>query len=62
VDFSDFFAALCMVLVIEGLFLLAAPGTWKRIAAQLTTAPESALRMGGGMMIVAGLISLQLVR
>ncbi|HOV58977.1 MAG TPA: DUF2065 family protein, partial [Rhodanobacteraceae bacterium] len=28
-------AALCLVLVIEGLFLFAAPGLWKRMAEQL---------------------------
>ena len=59
---TDLLAALCLVLVIEGLFLLAAPAAWKRMAAQLTIAPEHALRIGGGAMIVAGLVALQLVR
>ena len=59
---TDLLAALCLVLVIEGLFLLVAPGAWKRMAAQLTLTPESVLRIGGGAMIVAGLIALQLVR
>ena len=59
---TDLLAALCLVLVIEGLFLLVAPGAWKRMAAQLTLTPERVLRIGGGAMIVAGLIALQLVR
>ena len=61
-DHTDLLAALCLVLVIEGLFLLAAPHAWKRMAAQLAAAPERALRIGGGTMIVVGLIALQLVR
>lgn len=61
-NYSDLLAALCLVLVIEGLFLLAAPGAWKRMAAQLTATPERALRIGGGVMVVVGLVALQLVR
>lgn len=60
-NYTDLLAALCLVLVIEGLFLLAAPNAWKRMAAQLTVAPERALRIGGGVMIVVGLVALQLV-
>ena len=62
VNYADLLAALCLVLVIEGLFLLAAPGAWKRMAAQLTATPERALRVGGGVMIAIGLIALQFVR
>jgi len=61
-DRTDLLAALCLVLVIEGLFLLVAPGAWKRMAMQLTMTPENVLRIGGGAMIVVGLIALQLVR
>jgi uncharacterized protein len=55
-------AALCLVLVIEGLFLFAAPGGWKRVAAQLQQIDERTLRMMGAGMVVVGLIVLQLVR
>jgi uncharacterized protein len=55
-------AALCLVLVIEGLFLFAAPGAWKRFAAQLQQIDEKTLRMIGAGMVVAGLVVLQLVR
>jgi len=61
-DRTDLLAALCLVLVIEGLFLLVAPGAWKRMAVQLTMTPENVLRIGGGAMIAVGLVALQLVR
>ncbi len=55
-------AALCLVLVIEGLFLFAAPGLWKRVAEQLQQIDERTLRMIGAGMIVVGLVVLQVVR
>lgn len=55
-------AALCLVLVIEGLFLFAAPGLWKRMAEQLQQIDERTLRMMGAAMVVVGLVALQLVR
>ncbi|HTD27868.1 MAG TPA: DUF2065 family protein [Xanthomonadaceae bacterium] len=61
-NWTDLLAALCLVLVIEGLFLLVAPAAWKRIATQLAVTSERAMRVGGGVMILAGLIALQLVR
>ena len=59
---SDLLAALCLVLVIEGLLLFGAPGAWKRIADQLQTLPERHLRLYGGVMAGLGLLLLQLVR
>ena len=61
-NWTDLLAALCLVLVLEGLFLLVAPAAWKRMAAQLAVTEEGALRIGGGLMIVAGLVALQLLR
>jgi uncharacterized protein YjeT (DUF2065 family) len=55
-------AALCLVLVIEGLFLFASPRLWKRMAEQLQQIDERTLRMIGAGMVVAGLVVLQLVR
>jgi uncharacterized protein YjeT (DUF2065 family) len=55
-------AALCLVLVIEGLFLFASPRLWKRLAEQLQQIDERTLRMIGAGMIVAGLVMLQIVR
>jgi uncharacterized protein len=58
----DLGAALCLVLVVEGLFLFAAPRLWKRMAEQLQQIDERTLRMMGAGMIVVGLIVLQFVR
>lgn len=55
-------AALCLVLVIEGLFLFASPALWKRMAEQLQQIDDRTLRMIGAGMIVVGLVVLQLVR
>ena len=55
-------AALCLVLVIEGLFLFASPNLWKRMAEQLQQIDDRTLRMIGAGMIVVGLVMLQIVR
>ena len=60
--FANIAAALCLVLVIEGLFLFASPRMWKRMAEQLQQIDERSLRMIGGGMVVAGLVVLQVVR
>jgi uncharacterized protein YjeT (DUF2065 family) len=59
---SDLFAALCLVLVLEGLLLFVAPGSWKRIAEQLQAMPEQNLRVCGAVMVVVGLVVLQWIR
>jgi uncharacterized protein YjeT (DUF2065 family) len=53
--------ALCLVLVLEGLFLFAAPGAWKRMAEQMQQIEPRTLRMIGGAMIVIGLVALKIV-
>jgi uncharacterized protein YjeT (DUF2065 family) len=55
-------AALCLVLVIEGLFLFVSPGAWKRMAEQLQQVDSRTLRFIGAGMIGAGLVLLHLVR
>ncbi len=59
---SELWAALCLVAVIEGLFLFAAPAAWKRAAAQLLNLPDEHVRRIGGIVLVLGLVSLWLVR
>ncbi|HEY2347105.1 MAG TPA: DUF2065 family protein [Xanthomonadaceae bacterium] len=59
---TDLLAAICLVFVLEGLFPLLAPRAWKRALARLLDTPENALRIGGGMMILTGLVALQLLR
>lgn len=55
-------AALCLVLVLEGLFLFVAPGSWKRMAEQLQQVDSRTLRLIGAGMIGVGLVLLHLVR
>ncbi|MEN5208780.1 DUF2065 family protein [Stenotrophomonas terrae] len=59
---QDLLSALCLVAVIEGLFLFIAPLAWKRMAAQLLEQPSSALRWMGAVAVVIGLGCLWLAR
>ncbi|MCK9538442.1 DUF2065 domain-containing protein [Dokdonella sp.] len=59
---SELFAALCLVAVIEGLFLLVAPDHWKRMAEQMRQLDGRTLRIIGGGMVGVGLVLLQFVR
>lgn len=59
---SDLWSALCLVAVLEGLWLFAAPGAWKRAMEQMQALPERQLRVVGGFVLIAGVISLYLVR
>lgn len=54
-------AALCLVLVLEGLFLFASPRGWKRMAEQMQQVELRTLRLIGGGMIGVGLILLRIV-
>lgn len=59
---AELSAALCLVLVLEGLVLFAAPGLWKQAAARLLDQSDPALRIGGAVMMALGLLVLQFVR
>ena len=54
--------ALCLVAVIEGLFLFAAPGLWRRTMEQLLLKPDAVLRRFGALVLAAGIFSLWLLR
>jgi uncharacterized protein YjeT (DUF2065 family) len=54
-------AALCLVLVLEGLFLFAAPRAWQRMAEQMRQLEPRHLRVIGGVMIGIGVLALKLV-
>ena len=58
----ELLSAVCLVAVIEGLFLFVAPRGWKRAVEQLYQLSDTGLRLLGGMFVAAGLISLVLVR
>jgi uncharacterized protein len=53
----DFFAALCLVLVIEGLMPFLAPKTWRETMSKVAQFTDGQLRMVGLLCIVVGLIS-----
>ncbi len=57
----DLLAAMCLVLVIEGLFLFAAPRAWQRIVEQMRELEPRQLRIIGGVMVGVGVLALKLV-
>ena len=59
---ADLWVALCLVAVLEGLVLFAAPGGWKRAAEQLQQMPDEHVRRIGGIVLALGLVSLWLVK
>lgn len=59
---TDLLAALALMLILEGLFLFAAPAAWKRMVAQLLPKPERQLSAVGGFVLIAGLIALYFIR
>jgi uncharacterized protein YjeT (DUF2065 family) len=58
---KDFYAALCLVLVIEGLLLFVAPKAWQDMVRQAAQMEPRHLRMIGAGALVVGLVVLRLV-
>ena len=54
--------ALCLVAVLEGLFLFAAPAAWKRSAERILALPDRQVRVIGALMVAIGLLCLYLLR
>ena len=59
---TDFFTALALVLVIEGLFLAALPHRVRQILEMLETVPPEALRLGGLVAAAVGVFGVWLLR
>ena len=59
---AELLSALCLVAVLEGLFLFVAPRGWKRAAEQLHALPDRRLRVLGAIVLALGVASLWLVR
>ena len=57
----DFYAALCLVLVIEGLVLFAAPQGWQAMMREALKLEPRTLRAFGAVAIGIGLITLHWV-
>lgn len=58
----ELLSALCLVAVLEGLFLFLTPDGWKRTAERLYVMSSTQLRVFGAVVVVVGLLSLWAVR
>lgn len=58
----ELLSALCLVAVLEGLFLFVAPRGWKRAAEQLYAMPDRQLRVVGAVVVALGVLALWWVR
>jgi hypothetical protein len=54
--------ALCLVLVIEGLWPLLAPDRWKSVLIQVSGVDSRSLRIAGALAVGCGLVLLHLLR
>jgi uncharacterized protein YjeT (DUF2065 family) len=59
---QDFLAAIGLVLVVEGLVYGGFPGLAKKLASEVLSMPENALRIGGLVAIAIGVGIVWLVR
>jgi len=59
---QDFFAALALVLVIEGVLPFLKPETWRRTIGRIADQPNNALRLMGLMSMLVGVVLLHVVR
>jgi len=61
-NWADFWAAMALVLVLEGLIPFISPGGYKNMVQQMATMSEQMLRNVGLVLIIVGLLFLYLVR
>lgn len=61
-NWADLWAALALVLILEGLIPFVSPGGYRNMVRQMADMPEKVIRSIGLVLIVAGLIFLLLVR
>ena len=61
-NWADLWAALALVLIIEGLIPFASPKGYRNMVQQMAEMPEKMLRNVGLVLIVSGLVLLFLVR
>ncbi|MCB1588086.1 MAG: DUF2065 domain-containing protein [Xanthomonadales bacterium] len=59
---QDLWAALALVMVVEGLMPFASPAIWRQALARLISLDDRQLRMIGGASMVCGLVLLYAVR
>lgn len=58
----ELLSALCLVAVLEGLFLFVSPDGWRRMAERVYILNGRQIRLLGGLVLALGLASLWLVR
>lgn len=58
----ELLSALCLVAVLEGLFLFLTPDGWKRMAERLYVLSATQMRAFGAAIVLVGLVSLWAVR
>ena len=59
---TDLFAAIALVFVIEGIMPFAFPQKWKEMISQVSALPNRPVRVMGGVSMVIGLLLLYWVR
>jgi uncharacterized protein YjeT (DUF2065 family) len=55
---QDFFAAMALVLVIEGMLPFIKPGAWRKTMGRIAEKPDNALRLMGLMSMLMGVMLL----
>ncbi|MCI2259913.1 MULTISPECIES: DUF2065 domain-containing protein [Xanthomonas] len=58
----DLIAAVCLMVILEGLLLFAAPEAWRRMVQQMLSMPPRQLRGAGAIAVGVGLLALWWVR
>ena len=61
-NWADLWAALALVLILEGLLPFVSPRGYKNMVQQMATMPENSLRWVGLAIMVAGVLLLFLIR
>jgi uncharacterized protein YjeT (DUF2065 family) len=61
-NWADLWAALALVVILEGLIPFVSPGGYRNMVQQMAAMPEKTLRGVGLVLIVCGLVLLLLVR
>lgn len=59
---SDFFAALGLVLILEGILPFASPSGWRNMVQQISATADKNLRSIGAVSMIAGLLILYFAR
>lgn len=61
-NWQDFWAALALVLILEGLVPFFTPRGYKNMVVQMAAMPEHTLRLVGFGLMLIGLVALYLIR